>query len=300
MKTYIITLFLFTSFFSNAQISGKVIDSITKKPIPYVNIWIENESEGTSSEEDGSFKFSKDHTSKTIIFSAIGYETKKIARNSISETIELNSQEIMLDEIVINSNRKTIEKVVGEFKKSKINFFFSASNKPKIRARYFPYDSLYVTTPFIKKIKIDTDSNVENAKFNIRLYTIGEDGKPGEYLYDKNIFGYAKRGYNKLTEVDISDLNILFPEKGFFIAFEWLIIKENQYEYKGRTLETKKKYKGIRYAPNVGITPSLIGNSWTLDGGVWKDLKKIGDDDNHSKIYRNKYPVLAIELTLTN
>jgi hypothetical protein len=81
MKTYIIILFLFSSIFSNAQITGKVIDSISKKPIPYVNIWIENEPYGTTSEEDGFFKFSKDFTSKTIVFSAIGYETKKIKWN---------------------------------------------------------------------------------------------------------------------------------------------------------------------------------------------------------------------------
>ena len=103
-----------------------------------------------------------------------------------------------------------------------------------------------------------------------------------------------------MTEIDVSDLNILFPKKGFFIAFEWLIIEENKFENKGRISGTKKRQTFIRYAPNVGIIPSLSGNSWILNEGVWKGLEKIGDDRDHKKIYRNKYPALAIELTLSN
>ena len=101
-----------------------------------------------------------------------------------------------------------------------------------------------------------------------------------------------------MTEIDVCDLNILFPEKGFFLAFEWLIIKENKFENKARLEGEKKRRIFIQYAPNVGIIPSLKANSWALDGGIWKKIKKTGDD--HSKRYRNKYPVLAIELTLSN
>ena len=47
--------FILISFSLSAQIKGVVVDE-NNKPIPYVNIWIENENIGSTSEDDGSFK----------------------------------------------------------------------------------------------------------------------------------------------------------------------------------------------------------------------------------------------------
>lgn len=60
-----------------AQIRGVVKDSLTGQPIPYANIWVENENVATTSEEDGTFSIvvTKD---KNLIFSALGYEKKKL------------------------------------------------------------------------------------------------------------------------------------------------------------------------------------------------------------------------------
>ena len=51
---YIIFIYLI-SFSLSAQIRGVVKDSISGEPIPYVNIWVENETIGTTSEADGTF-----------------------------------------------------------------------------------------------------------------------------------------------------------------------------------------------------------------------------------------------------
>jgi len=48
-KVKYITLLLLISVSAWAQISGVVKDSITKQPIPYVNISVENENKGTTS-----------------------------------------------------------------------------------------------------------------------------------------------------------------------------------------------------------------------------------------------------------
>ena len=50
-----ILFLLLISFSLSAQIKGVVKDSISGKPIAYVNIWVENENIGTTSEENGSF-----------------------------------------------------------------------------------------------------------------------------------------------------------------------------------------------------------------------------------------------------
>ena len=47
-------IFIFSCSLS-AQIRGVVKDSISGEPIPFVNIWVENETVGTTSEADGTF-----------------------------------------------------------------------------------------------------------------------------------------------------------------------------------------------------------------------------------------------------
>lgn len=85
----LIILFLLLSNSTFSQIKGIVIDSISKKPILYVNIWVENENIGTTSNVKGEFELSEIETNKFIVFSAIGFKTKKIASDSIIQFIEL-------------------------------------------------------------------------------------------------------------------------------------------------------------------------------------------------------------------
>jgi len=49
MRNYILFLISLVSEISFGQITSIVKDSVSNKPIPYVNIWIENENIGTSS-----------------------------------------------------------------------------------------------------------------------------------------------------------------------------------------------------------------------------------------------------------
>ena len=98
----ILLLFLFSISLS-AQIKGVVKDSLTGNPIPYINIWVENENIGASSEENGTFEIYTSEKSKNLIFSAIGFE-KKIIKISESKEVKLKSVEYLLDEIVLSNS----------------------------------------------------------------------------------------------------------------------------------------------------------------------------------------------------
>ncbi len=65
------------------EVKGIIKDSLTGKPISYVNIWVENENIGTTAEEDGSFSFALKGT-KNIVFSALGYETKIVLSTNLT------------------------------------------------------------------------------------------------------------------------------------------------------------------------------------------------------------------------
>ena len=79
----LIWIFLIVSQFTFSQIRGVVKDSITGEPIPFVNIWVENETIGTTSEADGTF-FLEASKQKNIVISVLGYERKTIKGSQIS------------------------------------------------------------------------------------------------------------------------------------------------------------------------------------------------------------------------
>ena len=72
----LILFFLVVSQFALSQIKGVVKDSLSGEPIPYVNIWVENETIGTISEKDGSFVLATS-SDKNIVFSILGYNKNK-------------------------------------------------------------------------------------------------------------------------------------------------------------------------------------------------------------------------------
>jgi len=300
MKNSILILlsFLLYGITYSQIIKGVVIDSITKEPVPYVNIWYENENIGTTTAENGEFSIKNIDGTKTLVFSSIGYEIKRINANATESIISLNPKTIELQEAVIIPRKATKEKTIGEYKKSEIDvFFFKGEAEPWILARLFRFVEEYRQTPFLNKIQIFTSSE-KNAKFNIRLYTVNDIGEPGNFIYDENILGIAKKGKNN-TEIDVSALNIKFPVNGLFIAIERLIIDQNMYELKYTMQGSNKQYKGLRYEPSIGTLPCDTNeNSWIYLGGKW--LKMVKYEANTPTKYKDMYNLIAIQLTLTN
>lgn len=91
-------------------IQGKILDSLTQKGIPYVNIGLPKLSIGTSANEEGAFilKIASEHLRDTLVFSSLGYQTFRISVKDISkgekETMfYLISNVIKLNEFVVKS-----------------------------------------------------------------------------------------------------------------------------------------------------------------------------------------------------
>lgn len=297
IKTLLTLTLLLLSNIGFSQLKSVVIDRETKERIPYVNIWVENENIGTTSNLNGEFELAITQ-SKTIIFSAIGFETRKTLSDSIKSVVELSPMTTELGEVTIRPKNQIQTLTLGKVKKSKINSYFRSGPIPWIAARYFPYEETYDKTPFLEKLRFLTNSNLPDSKFNIRLYGVNSDGEPEGYLFDKNIFGFAKKG-KKLTEIDLSGFNLQFPEEGFFVAIEWLIVDDNEYRYTYTQTGSSKKLRGISYEPAIGTISTETGeNSWIFAQGHW--VKPWKNRPPEAKGNKGEYSLLAIELTLTN
>jgi len=91
------------------RISGKVIDVITKEPLPFVNIFFKGKNIGTNTDYQGNYRIETQWASDKLIASFVGYkpQTKNITIQKAQRVnFELEVNTISLDEVVVVSKRK--------------------------------------------------------------------------------------------------------------------------------------------------------------------------------------------------
>ena len=97
MKKYTLLLLLLGTFIYS-QIKEIVLNE-SNKPIPYINIWVENENIGTTLNEGGSFNIDA-KTDKVLVCSAIGFESLKTkveaGRNVILQIAVQQLKEVLI------------------------------------------------------------------------------------------------------------------------------------------------------------------------------------------------------------
>src|SRR5690554_588226 len=225
-----------TSMVSYSQIKGTVINSTSNKGISYANLSVKNKPIGTSADRNGNFILFGLDMKDTLIVSAVGYTTKSIVSDKVKDTIYLTPETIELNPISLkvtkNENKKNkpiLRSHANRIKKSNTDTFFRNSDEVWIIGRLYEYQSEYAQTPYIEKLEFVTRSEVEGSIFNIRLYNVDSNGFPSSYLWRENIVVSVKKG-KRVTEIDISKLNIKFPEEGIVVAVEGLHIETNRYE----------------------------------------------------------------------
>ncbi|MGK4566541.1 hypothetical protein [Flavobacterium sp. 3HN19-14] len=161
-------------------------------------------------------------------------------------------------------------------------------------AKFFAYNDSIAATPFLEQLTIMTESYKNKASFNLRILEVNDDGSPGKDLLGENIIVIVKNG-KKNTEVDLRKYQLQFPEKGFFVSVEFLIIEENKYSVHVKG----SKEMMDSYQPHFGALPSEDALTWRYIGGNW-GLIKTKSKNKEPQDYYDKFANLAIQLTLTN
>ncbi|SHG58159.1 CarboxypepD_reg-like domain-containing protein [Flavobacterium micromati] len=288
MKNFYVLVF-FVYFSMSSQINGTVVDE-KNQAIAYVNIWVENENIGTTSNQKGQF-FINSTIEKVLIFSAVGFELKKI-KIVDKEIVTLQTAIYNLNEVVISKSKGSIEREIGNFKKS-ITSHLSGS-VPWIYAKRFEFNGVYKKTPFLKNAIVFTKSKIKNAKFKLRIFAVQENGFPAEDLLKEDVVVVVKSGKNK-NVIDLSKFKLIFPHNGIFLAYEWMIIEENKYLYKTNFKGSSKNYS-INYAPAVLVNKVETENTFMYREGRWMSRKGSSMNENSNNVIIEP----AINLTLTN
>jgi hypothetical protein len=293
MRYSIILFFLLLSTTTHAQLKGIVLNKETRESIPFANISIENTIFGTTANTDGCFQFKEIPAEKRLVVSSVGFETQYVSVSDSVVEIFLQPKIYEIGIVTVKPTKNPIKTHVNEITTRNCSNFFVCNGYPWISARYFEYKSDYKSCPLIKEIKVLTQSERENSKFNIRILSADSKGEPSEELIGENIIATTKKG-NQIFTVDLSNLNLLFPENGLFIALEWLIIEENKYSFIYKMKGEKEKRYEIRYNPKFAAFPKK-GRilTWSYSGGKWQQKSYA----NHKET--GEFLDLAIEISLS-
>ncbi|WP_066834540.1 carboxypeptidase-like regulatory domain-containing protein [Rufibacter ruber] len=177
-----------------AQIKGAVTDKTTGKPVTYANIWVENENQGATSTEEGTFSFADSSAvGKTLVVSSLGYERGRFPISALRMKVQLQPSAIALQEVVVKKSKRRNKLVVNSFKRSKVSHSYGTIGGPWIVANHLAYNPIFEATPFLEEIAFTVSSDINNAKYQIRIFKVEGNGEPGKDLLTTPLIGYAQK-----------------------------------------------------------------------------------------------------------
>ncbi|NNM18699.1 MAG: carboxypeptidase-like regulatory domain-containing protein [Croceitalea sp.] len=236
MKNLLIlfSIFLCQISFAQKDYKGRVIDAITKKPIPFVNIGIVDAGIGTVSNEEGLFHLylekNKFEPTAQILFSALGYETFYIAISSIEmvyneyPNISLKPTVLELNEVVVsNKGERFIQDNVGYRNYGEKNYGYWKDNI----ALGGELGTRIITKSGLRKLNSFTFEVWHNPSDSLllRVNVYDDDGilgRPGTNLNTsgQNIICTVKKD-DRIVRVDLKPYD-LYVKDDFIISLELL------------------------------------------------------------------------------
>ncbi|MFU8842252.1 MAG: DUF5686 family protein [Bacteroidales bacterium] len=146
IKPIIISLFLSLMTGINAQpyvVTGRVIDSDSRRPLPFVNIVINQSNLGGTTDIDGRFFFRSDEPIQLLHLSYVGYEPLRCSLNDLNEPnlIHMKKVEYDLPEFVVHPTDNPAHRIINNA------IAFKDKNDPeKLPAfTYLAYDKMIFT-----------------------------------------------------------------------------------------------------------------------------------------------------------
>lgn len=237
MKCIITLVFFSVTIGLTAQensISGEIKDSKNNSNLDYVNIGISNKNTGTISDLKGNFNLklnNKVSPNDTIVFSHIGFETKKIM---VSQLQSDNNK------IILEPSENTLREVLVKFKKPKSKQFGRSSKGLALMHSNFFYamdktidDRLSREKGMQFKIKKDckvndfnfniTANDFKSVKFRLNFYKV-ENDLPSKIIIEKDILFEVMDGFRGLYTLDLQAYNIyLDKEMGeIAVTIQWI------------------------------------------------------------------------------
>ena len=224
---YLLLVFFYTlPNLGQTNIVGQVVDAATQEPLPYVNIGLVNQNQGTVSDEEGFFEFEIDpslYQQALLRFSMIGFKTKTyVVENFLNEhlfTVPLEEETTALDEIVLTTKRTEFQtKILGNKTTSKLLYAAFSTNRLGNEMGFVV--SKRKRPMILKKFAISiVENDYGKIRFRLNFYSV-EDGMPTTTLLKENIIIETEVSSGIVTK-DLTPYDLVIDED-FFVSIEWI------------------------------------------------------------------------------
>ena len=322
MKVPVTILLLLVSYYSGYSqvlLSGKVLESETKQPIPYANMGILNTAIGTISNEDGTFsiRVPAQLMNDSLRFSSIGYAEKSLAISALTDaadlTIHLEDRVLALDAIEIvaqQPKKKTV--VLGNGKSLLLSGQLYCDTVSAGSAMALLIDKKEnENVDYLNNASLYIAKNLSD-EFKVRLRIMSVDPttqQPGQDLIHDQLIEVStiKKGW---LDFEINQ-NCLIKDDAFFVVFEWIMDQED------REYVTRKYEEFIQEFPErVSYDTVMVDNekvsipkvSTVVAGTVFGVTTSRKDLEKYTCFYRNNSygewkrssGILSARVTLAN
>jgi hypothetical protein len=305
--SYILSLLLFSQIILSQDILVK--DAYSKEPVSFATISFGN-GLGTFADAKGVFRFSKKiyPSVDTLYISSIGYQQLAVASVNLTGEIELIQEASRLSTVVVNAG------LVGKYKTREVDeiahdeYFdcWLPTVESEIAIRFDRYEESPTLISSIKlPVVLEESQRSKNGRlrsfstmFRIQFYDVEEDGSPSYNSYFPAKTFIIDQTSDEVYELDITDLKIVIPKSGIFVAIQVLgytkpdgeLINAKKYrEIKTRTGTTKIS---TTYRPLLPFTDKIDGKKtwvrriflndkkWQLFDLDYNPLSKLVRDGN--------------------
>ena len=296
--------------FAQYEISGKVYDSKTKEPLPFVNIIIKGTSAGSTSDFDGNYLIKTSQKGDSLVASYIGYRRFAIAlRPGINQTInaplELLEEGITLSEVIINPGENPAHRIIkAAIDKKEVNnkrklsgYEYESYNKIEFDLNNIP--PKMKDTKALKPIKfifdnVDSSNSAEKPFLPIFMietlsdfYFRDNPKQKKEIIKASKITGFENQSVSQVMgdmyqNINVYDNDILVFGKNFKSPIcDNAIFNYKFYLEDSLYIDGKWCYQ-IRFKPRRKQELLFSGNVWIADTtfGIKRLEMKIPEDAN--------------------
>ena len=302
IKKILTIFFIIVIHFVQSQtisINSKVIDATTIRPIQYTNIYIQGKTIGTVSNINGDFYLSNSKIKKndTLIFSIIGYETKKLAINKLKNktTIKLNPYRETIDKVTVEAKRINPTNILKKALLKTNENIYNKKYKTKVLARNFVQkDSVFVL--------------YRKTLFNSRPIKDDIWGVEGDILADKylslkkNIFNVIKNnkvdGFSVIAETfEFSRYftkNEIKNVSNDIVKIDTVIFSKNQKIY---VIDYFEKSLNPRVLPKIYNIIKNTPSPYTVifDKKTQNNIAEIFNINNNKSVYFRRFYIDATQ-----
>lgn len=201
------------------RLSGKIINELTAKPVPYVLVTSPDRKMGIRTDTAGYFRPPVNFD--TLLLSAPGYQSATLVLTEVdSLVVHLAEKPLEVQGIAMSGSKRPRLEMAGTRRKRPQGIYMNCDSTS------FSEMALYIPNPEQKQAILHKvyyyvpRKGKQRAPFRVRIYA-NTNGAPGRDLLEESVI-VRPRWWGRWKEIQVGRYNVPLPGDGLFVSIEWL------------------------------------------------------------------------------